>query len=266
MLMIFQSTELVPLILNTCHSLEIRIDETDPVSGLSLSETLHQGGVELRILIEKFQSSMLEESIASDADSFSSDEDNDDWHPPARAIVQTITSVSGCLVDLLPTLEKAVTLSQESSMRSNVAPSTAFQVSEPASYFVRNVTDKFRKAEVKLAERLGEANWQRHERIRRLMQAASEGEDADLEEPVACSVFQPSSMFHDSGIGTSKPAETTYATSNTSYTSFFSSVTAERKGSLRVPDIPEDAADGKPFKCDFCGHLLSSIKTRADWK
>jgi hypothetical protein len=77
---------------------------------------------------------------------------------------------------------------------------------------------------------------------------------------IAQSVFKPTSLFHDSGLGSSIPA------SIASHRSFASSLASNAKGSLRVPDAPAEVALGKPFKCDFCGHRLLNTRTRVDWK
>ena len=42
----------------------------------------------------------------------------------------------------------------------------AFRVSDPAQSYVQLVREKYKNAEHRLVERLGEANWQRHIRVR----------------------------------------------------------------------------------------------------
>jgi hypothetical protein len=166
-------------------------------------------------------------------------------------------------MELLPSLERSETMSKKEANVDPI-PRSSFRVSEPASYFVSHVIDKFRNADIKLAERLGEANWQRHERIRHQVEASTGSEDDDP--PAAYSVFQPFSMFHDSGIGTSKPATSSYAMSNASHASFLTSVAERSRGALRVPETPAEVGLGKPFQCEICGHTLSKIKNRIDWK
>ena len=78
------------------------------------------------------------------------------------------------------------------------------------------------------------------------------------------SIFQPFSVFHDSGLGTSLPAQSQVAISVASHTSFLS-----EEGDLhrrRVPKMPDEVGLGKPFKCNLCGQTLSFIKNRISWK
>ena len=88
-------------------------------------------------------------------------------------------------------------------------------------------------------------------------------EEQRQEHQVPHSLFRPYSAFHDSGIGTSVPAQTSYAQS---HTSFLSSNTEGEHGSPRVPPTPVGVSAGKPFQCYLCGHVLSSIKNRVDWE
>ena len=83
------------------------------------------------------------------------------------------------------------------------------------------------------------------------------------EDKITCSLFYPSVTFHDSGIGTSVPAQTFYAQS---HTSFQSNNTEGEQCSLRVPDTPTEVSEGKAFKCFLCGQMLAKIKSRVDWK
>lgn len=241
----------------------------DPDSGIAQLNHLHRDLRELRLHIEKARSIVLNDHPAeTDSEGSSSDEElleADDMNPP---FLREISSASKCLMELLPSLERNGLAAKDESTVTNSPPEILFQVSKPANYYISRIIEKFRDTGTKLAERLGEANWQRHERIRRQIEASSkEGEiTVQKEEVVAHSVFKPYSMFHDSGVGTSIPAESTYASSNASHTSFMTSNAERTRGSLRVPDTPAEVAHGRPFRCEFCGHVLSKIKNRIDWK
>ena len=152
---------------------------------------------------------------------------------------------------------------------SETRPATvAFQVSDPARSYVQLVREKYVKAEHRLVERLGEANWQRHVRIR--------AEDATIPEKSenvvasllgqAFSVVQPLSLFYDSGIVTSVAAEIEDAATTASETSFLSSNPENYQNAVRVPPLPAEASAGRLFKCDICQLMQFRIKTRADWK
>lgn len=220
-------------------------------------------------MLEKVQ---IIKSADGDPDSdseCSATDDEDDAADTARCdFIRDIDLYVSCLMDLLPTLEHIISLDQK-EIETNKAPApVSFRVSEPATFFVSHILDKFRNSDKRLVERLGEANWQRHLRIRSQMADADEPAEAVQrnETPVAQSIFVPRSFFHDSGLGPSVPGQSTYAASVASHTSFISSLADINKGSLRVPPTPKEVELRKPFQCDICGYMLSNIKTRVDWK
>jgi hypothetical protein len=134
-----------------------------------------------------------------------------------------------------------------------------FEVSGSAMIYVRNILDKFPNANFKLAQRLGEANWQRHLKIRSSNQISK----VELEVAGVKSVFRDSSVFPDSGLGSSMPSTSCYAPSASS---FLSKVGHDDSEYFRVPRAPTEVFEGKPFKCFICGRLLTHIKNRVDWK
>ncbi len=168
-----------------------------------------------------------------------------------------------CLVDLGSTLEQSLLYAEKSRVRSSRVASVPFHVSDAAKVYILLIRDKFREAEASLVERLGEANWQRHVNVRLRMEDISNGVEEEDTREDPCSTFKPYSAFHDSGIGTSVPAETQYAPS---HTSFNSSDTEREEGHLRVPREPVEVGTGNPFQCYLCGDILSSIRNRVDWK
>lgn len=200
------------------------------------------------------------ESDSSDTDYGSSDESTPNF-------CRDISSYTRCLMDLSPTIERTSLYARYAIEVEKYTPAISFQVSGPALAFVRYVHDKFREADTKLVERLGEANWQRSMRIRKLMEMPKHNEMIIRPEPpIAQSVFRPVSKFHDSGLGSSVLAQSTYAASAASHTSFVSSLAEASKGRLRVPPTPAEVALGKPFECSICGSKLSKIKNRVEWK
>jgi hypothetical protein len=175
---------------------------------------------------------------------------------------QELTTYTECLMELCETMVRDGVRIMSTRIEYSGLVIEPFRVSEPADFFVRHVGDKFPKADVNLVQRMGQANWERRERIREQMDVASRTDQVYVNEDpaIAQSVFKPTSLFHDSGLGSSIPA------SIASHRSFASSLASNAKGSLRVPDAPAEVALGKPFKCDFCGHRLLNTRTRVDWK
>ena len=172
------------------------------------------------------------------------------------------------IMDLIPTIESTIEHQKTIRLRPLNANAGKFQASGPAQIYVSLVRDKFPKASKKLQERLGEANWQRHLNIRRRMQQI-EGRRQDNavgKDTETGSLFQPQTLFHDSGIGTTVGSQSQYAQTEASHTSFMSSIAETGKGHPRVPPTPGEAGAGKPFHCQLCGTMQTKIKNRIDWK
>src|SRR5205085_462201 len=169
-----------------------------------------------------------------------------------------------CLMDLLPSMEDTLNYADQVNLRPHASAPIEFQVSGPAQAYILNIYDRFPKANSQLVERLGEANWQRHTALRIGLEQQAQTVSEAPEAPK--SVFVPVSMFHDSGLGNSIPARSSYAATVASHSSFVSSLAEKDGGDLRVPSTPKEVAEGIPFTCDICGHRLSRIKNRIDWK
>ena len=201
----------------------------------------------------------LDEPVSDDDSISDDDEVGYTAHKTKRhSFLKDITTFIDCLMVLIPTLERANRRKPEEISSLQQVP-VNFEVTEPARIYVRHVLDRFPHAAKRLAERLGEANWQRHMEIREMMHR----EDVDIDPGTG---FAPKSKFHDSGLGSSIPGVSTYAMSTTSGTSFASSLAEKERGTLRVPPTPHEVAKGKPFQCSFCGQVLSWIRNRRDWK
>ncbi|ERF70930.1 hypothetical protein EPUS_06715 [Endocarpon pusillum Z07020] len=197
-----------------------------------------------------------------------------------------------CLADLNPLLEETIEVDLSGRRQEDQAWAITFHVTDAAWYLVLQIHDKFRNAQTSLVERLGEANWQRFLRIRKhgrqqsLLQDEAEHQDGGRREEKVneedakllsnCaqrqeyaepkSIFRSLSEFHDSGLGSSKPARSQAAASLASHSSFRSTLTENHQGRPRVPSMPPEVFSGKPFICFICGKKLTVIKNRIDWK
>jgi hypothetical protein len=170
------------------------------------------------------------------------------------------------LMDLLPSIERTalqLTEAQDSKESPISTGSTQFQVSAPAHAYVLQISEKFPKADRKLVERLGEANWQRRARIR---ETPHDAVRSTVTADSSGSIFIPVSLFHDSGLGSSIPGQSAYAPTSVSHSSFRTTATESQAGSYKVPPTPKEVAAGDPFICEICGHFLKNIKNRVDWK
>ncbi|KAL6716241.1 hypothetical protein ACLMJK_005807 [Lecanora helva] len=190
------------------------------------------------------------------------------------------------LMDMLPTIEHCVQMDQLPSYEESVTDRLNHGEANPISNsMILLIRDKFKFIDVSLANRLGEANWERFRRMRRLYpdsktlfgadEAYDSGEDESGRDYVrkkevtsnggVPSYFQPFSNFQDSGLGASLRPNSLSAASMASHTSFLSTKSAA-EGVHRVPPTPAKVAEGLPFKCPFCDRILQSIRNRIQWK
>ena len=202
----------------------------------------------------------------SDNDTYDSDDDDDDASclSDDYNLGSDLRSRIQMILDLLPTLDSMVDHQESVGYKDPHAKELVFQASGPAQIYISLLHDKFPKASLQLRERLGEANWQRHLNIRRRMeQTEDDGHDDSVKSK---SVFHPRTLFHDSGIGTTIAAQSQYAPTEASHTSYVSSVEQIEKGNLRVPPTPAEVGLGENFRCYICGILQTKITNRIDWK
>jgi hypothetical protein len=180
-----------------------------------------------------------------------------------KDISDTVTLLMDMVVTLEQSLVNTVTKTKHNSI------STQFYLSGPAQAYVSIIRDKFKSADHELVQRVGEAQWQRHIRIRVLMEGEKKNETVEqvLQQSRTQSIFKPFSTFYDSGLGPSIARISTHVPSNASYSSFVSSIgDGESKHSFRVPPTPAEVGSGKPFPCPICTKQLFGIMNRIDWK
>lgn len=231
---------------------------------------------ELKVLLEKGK-------LITDPDSESDEESSQEttrasYHNKLAQTISILNTYITCLMDLLPSMEKTLSYTKSPNLDKTPPQVAEFHVSGPAKAYVLRVYDRFQRADSRLVKRLGEANWQRHIALRKTQEYEHDGLEvvqAAVKElaPVARdkeaprSVFIPVSLFNDSGIGSSVPAaRSSYAATTVSHSSFVSSLAQDDHDGLRVPPTPKEVLSGIPFTCDICGHILSRITNRVDWK
>lgn len=203
----------------------------------------------------------------SEADSDGDDTDEERDAPDGRdlgegTIGRDIRRRTEDLMDLVPTLEQSLPRVGKLARSALLAPPLVFRVSEPALTYVRIVYDKYPQADIELTERLGEANWQRHIKVRTRIDQVANDEVVESKGFVVA----PFSEFRDSALGSSIPTRSHYAASAASHTSFVSSLADGEERSVRVPPTPTEVSAGKPFQCHICGLTLHKIRNRVDWK
>lgn len=252
--------------------------------------------MELRTLTEIILES-LDESASSDSDT---DSEKGDFRDLLQDIIDHLRSRNQCLIDLSASLDRPA--ADADFAESKPTEPTSFKISGPAEIWTRKVVDSFPNIAITLAERLGEANWQRYQRVSRKLEAmvpldsnseddevSDEDELADLHDftETTKSSREQSSIFssqapQSSGIGTTATSVSQTGFENrfvrsrrrkkaqdvqsqATYTSVLTNDQGER-GWLRIPTLPKDALLGKAFHCTVCGEKQKDIMSRTDWK
>jgi hypothetical protein len=118
-------------------------------------------------------------------------------------------------------------------------------------YYAELISRKFPKANPSLVEIHGRCNWERYNYIRK------QRETNTTREPSLVGDSEIKSKFHDSGLGTSVPAQSTYA----------GTVISQRAGLCHaaLPPLPDEGKNGKPFLCEVCNKTVN-IRRTAAWK
>ena len=217
-----------------------------------------------KLIVSKDRDEILQDNDADDEEDDSGEGSSDS---DSCDTIEDLDFATTCLSELGPSLMQNLGRAETARDSRSDLTSMTFAVSGPAMTYVSLIRDKFRQAHYKLVERLGEANWQRHKDVREKMEKAQLFPEERMklagETSIAYSTFRPYSDFHDSGIGTSVPAQTQYAPSHTSLQS--SNIEGE-KASLRVPKEPSEVSAGKPFQCFLCRCIVTNVRNRVDWK
>lgn len=212
-------------------------------------------------------------SDADAASSASSDDDSDTISPRTEKglelrVARPLAQYVDLLMDLCPTLEQTYRKLHQTKPRLPKEPAK-LNVTSAALPYIGNVRDKYPLASSFLVERLGEANWQRHERLRTI--ANEDRAIVPLPQSgsslSAKSLFQPVSIFKDSALGSSLPAESARAPTVASHSSFVSSIDGKdnEPGCFRVPTMPV-TTDSELLTCPFCRQDISLIHSRVEWK
>ena len=180
-----------------------------------------------------------------------------------QGLIEDLETSVSCLMDMILTLESTFQYVSKKAQYS-VAPPATFAVSEPAKAYFLHVSHQFPSADTRLVERLGEANWQRHQDIHARIGLVEVNSDNAPQQTLTKSVFVPATLFPDLGLGSSLPAASSRAASGAPHVSFVSSKADQSEGKLRATPNPAEVGTGKPFKCDICHHVLHNMNNRID--
>ena len=204
-------------------------------------------------------------------------------------VVEDLKTCSESLIDLTPSLEYPANDVVPVEDTSAILANDLVNVAEPARSFVVIIKDRYPSTENDLVKRLGEANWERRERLRKKFASASVMDTASSsgeENSTTCGTVADRSRLQSS-IDLSRTYQSTTTRSTfsensifdhngttfqafvraESVTSFASSMADGGESSQRrVPSLPEGHEIGSPFQCQICGDTLRNIRNSADWK
>ncbi|KAI4912236.1 uncharacterized protein J4E92_010087 [Alternaria infectoria] len=174
----------------------------------------------------------------------------------AETMCQTFRTKIDTLVMLAPSLE-----SPAEEIFDEEKPRTIKDIGEtlPEQAYASSVAEKFPFAPPEMVAQLGRLNWDRYNHILRLQREAMKQE---LQETT---FGKAKTIFHDSGLGTSVPAQTIAGVkAERVYEPSMMSSRAEASHK-RVPPLPAQARSGEPFVCEICEKQVRFQRTKA-WK
>lgn len=234
---------------------------------------LEQGGKiseqanDLNILIETAESIIAESGQIRDDDS-DHDSDSDASDGSRSDILEDISSYTICLMDLIPSMERTLSHILSERQAEGVLPPISFQVSEPARTYVQNILNKFPRADIKLIERLGEANWRRHLRVRQRMEDVSRSAKAAQDEELTTqeashSIFRRYSVVGESGQGTLAVPGESFGIENELIRPFYASRDPATNEALHTTT---GLTFPGPFPCKICGKRSEIVTHSVAWK
>jgi hypothetical protein len=136
----------------------------------------------------------------------------------------------------------------------------------PEQTYINSVAQRFPLAESTVVTHLGKLNWNRYNHMLCLQR------NANQQEQEMTVVAKAKTIFHDSALGSSMPAQSEAGLDTTGVTSRPQSIYAPSMVSSRaeashrrLPPLPPQARAGQPFTCAICNKQVRYQRTKA-WK
>lgn len=215
----------------------------------------------------------------------------------SASVLEDLQFYVGCLTKLAISLEHPA----PDPVETETGPITAmeFDVRGPAEIWCRKIVDRFHDIEIRLAERLGEANWYRFEFFigmgeashGALLEETDEPENDEFAMPVpqaksVISAITKSGTLYSSVFGASSsenrsaeatdlilPAQSVHrfqatdildSSSQTKWSYLVLNV--ENFVKLRVLNLPLEALEKSSFCCTICANELYNVKDQLSWR
>lgn len=137
----------------------------------------------------------------------------------------------------------------------------------PEQAFINSVAQRFPQAASAMVTHLGQLNWKRYDHMLHLQRTASQPE---VETAI---IDRAKTMFNDSALGSSAPAQSEAGLIATPEPSFYPqstcapTVVSSRASAShkRLPSLPPQARSGTPFTCVICNRQVRYRRTK-EWK
>lgn len=254
---------------------------------------------------------MIDLQLGAVNDDYDSDETSESASSQSDEGLEDVIEDLHCymesLMDLTPSIERPATdFVTIETPGDNVLLNEFADIPEPARLFAILIKDRFPSMDTTIIKKLGEANWNRREKLRIKLSLAPQIDDVVLsddddnrsstEETIAgpqdralldqqpppsivhsnytvTSGYQSTvtaSAFSGSSIFDSDPVTITrrpVPLAPQSVTSFATSINdGSDNGLRRIPNLPENHIFGTPFQCQVCGDVQRGIHSRVQWK
>ena len=222
------------------------------------------GSKEVQVLVDELRTAVtIQEEICvqHDADNSEDSDASDDEKvaaiSDAAELPRQLAFHTTQLFEATPLVQNSIDRLERSRVKQ--PPIETFSASGPAQAYIQLVKDHFQPISDQLADRLGQANWQRHQELR-----ISQIEETTVPEvePQA-----PQHTFRDSGYESKQTNFSQYAASiksHASHSSFKSTGSEADAGRPRVPSAPSGVLNGHE-PCPYC-HGMVKISNRVEWK
>jgi hypothetical protein len=127
----------------------------------------------------------------------------------------------------------------------------------PEHAYANSISQKFPLAALAIVSQLGKLNWERYNHMIHLQQERVE------QELQTTATEKARTIFHDSGLGVSLPAQSEVGLLN--ITESAPSIVSRRAQAShkRVPQLPAEAQSGEPFTCEICNKQVRFKQTKA---
>jgi hypothetical protein len=130
----------------------------------------------------------------------------------------------------------------------------------PEQAYVNNVSQKFPLAASAIVAQLGKLNWDRYNHMLRLQRETMQ------QELQMTAMDKARTIFHDSALGVSLPAQSELGLNSAESVYVPSMVSSRAEAShKRVPPLPAKARSGEPFTCEVCNKQMQFQRSIA-WK